>query len=170
MADQWGRPKLSNFGTASAAMFVVATFLALPAAAVTTGQVPCAEPTQATLQVSVATLVTKNVNHEVLTVTTVSRVEETDDSASLLAPLAEAAIREVFGEAERTSPDDVSNAQLIKAILTPPMAGVDSKTESATDTQSNPEPEPAIGMKTRLPGISDDDLSLYKKRMFRRDI
>jgi len=171
MVDRRGRPKQSSSGTASAAMLVVATFFALPAAAVTTGQVPCAEPTQATLQVSVATLVAKATNHETLVTIDdlpLSRAEETPDSASFLAPRAEAAIREIFGEAERLSPE-VSNTQLINAVLTPPMAGIDSKTESVNGTESSPEPEPATDMKTRLPGISED-LSLYKRRMFRRDI
>ncbi len=62
--------------------------------------------------------------------------------ARLLAPRAEAAIEEVF----RT----------------------DSVTDLTKRDASRSEAEPA--METRLPGVSDDDQSQYKKQMYRRDI
>lgn len=44
----------------------------------------------------------------------------------------------------------------------------DSLIDFAKREDDRPESQPAL--ETRLPGVSDDDQSLYKKRMYRRDI
>ena len=67
-------------------------------------------------------------------------------STSLLAPRAEAAIRDVFSESDSASIDS-SNAALPKAMLTPPMAGTESKPQTTTDEDGE---EPVSGMNTKL--------------------
>ena len=73
---------------------------------------------------------------------------ESVSSASLLAPRAEAAIRDAFEDSD------------LSAELPP------SETTVKSDTQVFPIRE----MNTKLPGISDVASSRYKKQMFRRDI
>jgi hypothetical protein len=82
-----------------------------------------------------------------------------------LAPRAEAAIRDAFEESDRFSIDS-PDVNASRAVLAPPMAGMDSKADTTDDNGE----EPVSGMNTKLPGVSDDLSSRYKKQMFRRDI
>ena len=139
-----------NFA-ASAALLVLLGTLATPALAATTVQLPCPTTTAAaTLNVQVdqlaATLVSLNTTAE-------AETDETNDSdistsQHLLAPLAEAAIKDAFERSE--------------AVVT--TAKPDVATEDHKEANSD------SGMNTRLPGISDTDFSRYKKQMYRRDI
>jgi len=161
MADRHSTPKQHKTFAANAALFVVAAMFAAPALATTKSQVPCSDATAADLETPVQVLITEVVNHDI----PVSSIN-TDTSTSILAPRAEAAIRNAFEESDIAS-SDTSGLDLTNALLAPPMAGTDTKTES-TDDEKQPEPE--SGMNTKLPGVSDDDSSRYKKQMYRRDI
>jgi hypothetical protein len=89
-------------------------------------------------------------------------------TSSILAPLAEAAIREAFKE-----PDNAreTGASLPKAAVVAPMAGAESgPVESSNDDDSAEGSGPVPEINTRLPGVSDEVLSRYKKQMYRRDI
>ncbi|MCJ7590385.1 MAG: hypothetical protein MUO51_03435 [Woeseiaceae bacterium] len=114
----------------------------------------------ANLEIPVPSLVTQQVSNDVPA-----------SSMSLLAPRAEAAIREAFNEGDSAANSPASN--LTKATLAPPMAGTAAKpiaTSSDDDDNSNTSVGPVLEMNARLPGVSDDTLSRYKKQMYRRDI
>jgi hypothetical protein len=83
----------------------------------------------------------------------------------LLAPRAEEAIREAFKEVDSATLHS-SDTDLSDAALTPPMAGAESKAETVEAENKGV----VSGMNTKLPGVSDDAMSRYKKQMFRRDI
>ncbi len=87
--------------------------------------------------------------------------------ARFLVPRAEAAIRDAFKVAPSVSESspDFDSAQ---TIASPPMAEAKSPADAAgiDDGQT----ETPHGMKTRLPGVSEKDLLLYKKQMYRKDI
>ena len=166
MADVSTKPSQAKFLAADAAIFVLSVCFALPALAATTGQIPCSETEQANLDVAFAALVAKNVTHEVLVkpIDDDASAEQTEiaSSNSLLGSRAEAAIREVFKER------DNAGVELTTAVATPPMAGTDSQSDITANDEDGAEAD--TGMNIRLPGVSDDDLSQYKKQMFRRDI
>lgn len=84
-----------------------------------------------------------------------------------LAPRAAAAIRDAFRVAQSVSESspDVASAQ---TIATPPMAEAKPSAD-ATDVDDSQTDTP-LGMNTRLPGVSEKDLLLYKKQMYRKDI
>lgn len=87
--------------------------------------------------------------------------------ALFLVPSAEAAIREAFAvtqSAAENSPDEES----AQTVATSPMA----KTKSAADATdiNESQTEAPLGMNTRLPGVSEKDLLLFKKQMYRKDI
>ena len=154
---------------ASAALFVLAAIFAAPALAATSSRIPCSEAVEATLNVAVNTLITETVGHNS---PAPSIIDETGldessviSSASLLAPRAEEAIREAFEEIDSAELGS-SNTALPDAKLRLPIVGTESKAES---TQTD-DKEVVSGMNTKLPGISDEDMTRYKKQMFRRDI
>ena len=160
MFDRRSKPYQQNTFAAGAALLVMAGFFAAPALAATSAQIPCPD---ATLDVPVHVLVTELVNQNIPAASiadneAIATIEITS-SYSLLAPRAEAAIRNAF---------DSSNAELTGVVHTPPMAGTDAKSEPASHDDERAETDPV--MNTRLPGISDDDFLRYKKQMYRRDI
>ena len=139
-----------NFA-ASAALLVLLGTLAPPANAASTAQLPCPASDAATLNVQVdqlaATLVSLNTAAAAVT------DDDTDDSnistsQHLLAPLAEAAIKDAFERSE--------------AVVTSSKPDVSAEDHKETNSDSD--------MNTRLPGISDAEFSRYKKQMYRRDI
>lgn len=170
MADRHTLPKRQKTFAANAAFFVMAAIFAVPALAATSSRIPCSEADVATLNVPVNTLITTIVSHDfpaIATMDDAARDEiETVSSASLLAPRAEAAIRDAFKEIDSAAIEP-SDAELAKAVLRRSMAGTDSTVETTDDDDRQ---EPVSGMNTKLPGISDDASSRYKKQMFRRDI
>lgn len=87
--------------------------------------------------------------------------------AMLLAPRAEAAIREAF-EVTQSAAENSPDEESAQTVATSPMA----KTKSAADATdiNESQTEAPLGMNTRLPGVSEEDLLLYKKQMFRKDI
>lgn len=158
MFDRRSKPKQQSTFAASAALFVLTGFCTAPALAATSARLDCPEEaTKATLDAPVHILTTELVSHsdpaepnaddeaiaEIVVI-------ESAASTSLLAPRAAAAIRDAF-----------------KMSHTPPMAGTDAKPEPATEDEST---GPDSGMNTKLPGVSDEDFSRYKKQMYRRDI
>jgi hypothetical protein len=153
---------------ASAALVTMAAFLAAPAVAATTPRIHCPETDEATLQVQIEELTAVLVNNEISLITRTALEEiNVATSATVLAPLAEAAIRDAFlgiDSAKLESPA-ITTA---KTRVSAPMAGTDSKVESSTEIR--PEVAPVSGMNTKLPGISDDEFARYKKQMYRRDI
>ncbi len=163
MFDRRSKPYQQNTFAAGAALLVMAGFFAAPALAATSAQIPCPDATEATLDVPVHVLVAEFVNQNVpaasITDDEAIAAIEITASYSLLAPRAEAAIRNAF---------DSSNAEVTGVAHTPPMAGTDAKSEPASHDDERAETDPV--MNTRLPGISDDDFLRYKKQMYRRDI
>jgi hypothetical protein len=127
----------------NAVLVAVVAICSAPALAATTSRIPCSEAVEATLTVLVDDLIAEVVSHDVPapSINDARAIDEIEvvSSTSLLAPRAEAAIRDAFDESDRIS--------------------IDSLVE-----------EPVSGMKTKLPGTSDDDLSRYRKQMYRRDI
>jgi len=152
------RPKQQNTFAASAVLVVLAGICTAPALAATSARLDCPEEaTRATLVVPADFLTTvlvsrsnpAELNADEQDIANID-AGKTSSSASLLAPRAAAAIRAAF-----------------KLSHTPPMAGTDAKPETATDAEST---VPDSGMNTELPGVSDEDLTRYKKQMYRRDI
>lgn len=158
MFDRRSTARQQNTFAAGAALLLVAGIFTAPALAATTAQLPCLDATDATLEVPVQVLVPEFVNNNVPAVSisddeTISEIEEIEitSSSSLLAPRAEAAIRNAF-----------------KTSSTAPMAGTEAKPEPVSGDEERSESD--LRMNTRLPGISDDDFLRYKKQMYRRDI
>jgi hypothetical protein len=170
MADRQTAPKQEKTLAAKAALFVLAAIVAAPALATTSSRIPCSEAIEATLNVPVNALITASVSHDIPTPSSKEKpsIDEITvvSAASLLAPRAEAAIRDAFEESDRLSIDS-PDANVSRAVLAPPMAGTESKADTTDD---NGEGGPVSGMNTRLPGVSDDLSSRYKMQMFRRDI
>ena len=154
-----------------ATVVTVLGMLTAPALAAPSVQIPCPEASAATLHVSDTTLATKFVNHNApaasMSEVATDKKLEVSASSSLLAPRAVAAIRDAFGAGE-DKPLTSSQPELAKAILALPVTGADSKTEQADESVDTSGSD--VGMNAKLPGISDEDLSRYKKRMYRRDI
>ena len=90
----------------------------------------------------------------------------------VLAPRAEAAIREafkaVYGVSAANNLSESGMAESAEAAPVPPLA----KAKSSADASSvdHRRAETPLGMNTRLPGVSEKDLLLYKKQMYRKDI
>jgi|GEM_PF-1323315 len=151
-----------NTFAAAAALLVVTGALGAPALAATSDPLPCRAATEATLHVQVETLTTEVVSHN-LPATTIgensapaaSALEEMEvsSSSSLLAPRAVAAIKDAFSDGEERT---ISSAS--------------AKTQPEPIVEDDELQESEIGMKPKLPGVSDDDLSRHKKQMYRRDI
>jgi len=163
MARRHIRPNRQKTVAANTAIFVLTAIFATPALAATASQLPCKDASKATLEVSDTVLIAAVTNHDVQASTIVRDVSadqvETISSASLLAPRAEAAIRDAFKASEVVQQSTTVSA---------PMAGTDTKTEaeSADDDRRVPD----SGLNTKLPGISDDAFLRHKKQMYRRDI
>jgi hypothetical protein len=168
MADRQSLPERQNPYVANAALAVIAAIFTVPALASTATQIPCPEVSEATLEVPAEALVAKVVSHNIPASEIISSEEiKVISSKSLLVPRAAAAARDAFEETDRAD-SDVVDATLTNAVLTPPMAGTKSKQDSVRDSDAGPESD--SGMNTKLPGISDDNSSRYKKQMYRRDI
>lgn len=175
MAHRQSSPKQQKTFAANAAFLLTAAILSAPAFAATTSSIPCADVSDATLEVSANALVAVAVNHDVPAVpansdTPVDDIEAVS-SASLLAPRAEAAIREAFKESERLSEDSSSESgepMFRNSALTQPMVGAGSQPHTVIN--SNTGATPVREMNTKLPGVSDVASTRYKKQMFRRDI
>jgi hypothetical protein len=168
MAHRRSTPKQQKTFAANAAFLLTAAILSAPAFAATTSSIPCADVSEATLEVSASALVAVRVNHDVPanSDTPVDDIE-TVSSASLLAPRAEAAIRDAFKESVRVSSDS-EEPMFRNSALAQPMVGAGSKPHTVIN--SNTGTAPAREMNTKLPGVSDVASSRYKKQMFRRDI
>ena len=158
MFDQRSSANQQSILAAGTALVLLAGIFAAPALAATQAQLPCLEATEATLDVPALVLVTKFVNNQVPAASfpddeTISEIAEIGfaSSSSLLAPRAEAAIRDAFS-----------------ATNTEPMAGTKAKPEDDSDDDENADME--MEMNAKLPGVSDDDFLRYKKQMYRRDI
>jgi len=74
----------------------------------------------------------------------------------VLAPRAEAAIREAF------------KAESTEATPVPPLAKAKPSADASNVDHSRA--ETPLGMNTRLPGVSEKDMVLFKKQMYRKDI
>ncbi len=140
------------------ALSLMAAIFCAPALAATSSRIPCNEVAVANLEIPVRSLVTQLTSNDVPA-----------SSTSLLVPRAEAAIREAFKEGDSALESPATN--LTKATLAPPMAGTEAKPIATSgDDDDNSSVGPVREMNARLPGVSDDTLSRYKKQMYRRDI
>lgn len=171
MTDRHSRPCTAKSLVAKAAVFASAVLLGAPALASNISDKDCPKSEQATLSVAVTELNANTVSHDVALIPEVKTEAfhslDPVHKTGLLVPRAEAAIREAFDESEPLATEAV-DVDLIKTVLRAPMAGTESESESgvATDVSHEPQPE----MKTQLPGVTENDLSNFKKEMFRRDI
>ena len=170
MAERRYSPKQPKSFAADAAIFLSAALFSLPALASNSTPIPCPLSVQATLKVSPDELVATTVSHDVSYVVAgkapAAKSQDIANPVSLLAPRAEAAIREAFRDGE-TAPAHTRVSEQITTIVTTPMAGTEAEIDAS---EKDAKIETPSGMTTRLPGVSDDDLSRFKKQMFRRDI
>ena len=171
MTEGRAKPYPAKNLAANAAVFASVILLGAPALASTISDKACPKSEQATLSVADTQLNANNISHHVtlvpITNSDSSRSVEANSKTSLLAPRAEAAIREAFSDSESPSAKAV-DVELIKTVLRAPMVGTNSESDTAVTTDGSVEPLPEI--KTQLPGVSDSELSHFKKQMFRRDI
>jgi hypothetical protein len=158
MADRRTQPQRQSSIVATAAFFLAIAMID-PALAASDKQIPCPNDTLAAdLDVSVEALVTILASNDI-----------SGPSTSLLAPLAEAAIREAFKEAD--SALRLPETNFIKAGVSPSLVEAEaSPVVSPGDENATSTAGPVPDMNTRLPGVSDEALSRYKKQMYRRDI
>lgn len=158
MADRRTQPQQQSSIVATAAFLLVFAMVDLALAA-SDKQFPC--PNEALVAepvVSIQALVTHLASNDI-----------SGPSTSLLAPLAEAAIRDAFNEAD--SALELPETNFIKAATSPTLAETEtSPVVSPGNGGSTSSAGPLPGMNTRLPGVSDEALSRYKKQMYRRDI
>ncbi|MCH9693862.1 MAG: hypothetical protein K0U72_05075 [Gammaproteobacteria bacterium] len=154
---------------ASAAGFVLLA-ISLPALGASSNKLLCDEEEEANLDVPVEKLTAIVVDHDVILSTVKDIAIEAADRqqvvSRLLAPRAEAAIRDAFGESDLE--DEHPAPDLSSSVLSRPVAGVD--TAVVPENNESPQEDPVSGMNTQLPGVSEDDLSRFKKQMYRRDI
>jgi hypothetical protein len=140
------------------ALCLIAAVLSAPAIAAPSRWVPCSEVAQANLEVPVRALIIQRVSNDVPV-----------SSMSFLAPRAEAAIRDAFRKSDSALAPATIN--LAKATPGTPMTEAESKPIASTnEDDSDNSVGPIRELNTRLPGVSDDTLSRYKKQMYRRDI
>lgn len=172
MAQRRHTPKQTKSIAAEAAIVVTAAIFSLPALATNQSSIPCPKSERATLSVPKTELTASKVSHDIAytaadKATVVVRTKLANP-ASLLAPRAEAAIREAFEDSSKESASPAPAGTFLKtSTVTPPMVDIDTGNDAVIDeTETSPE----SGMNTRLPGVSDADLSRFKKQMFRRDI
>lgn len=156
-------PKHQQTIAAGAATFVTVAILGAPAFAATHSSTPCISNDDATLEVTDSSLVAEAVSHDVPQHSSDNEAPadnvEIVSSSSLLAPHAEAAIREAFAE---------SNADTDPEALTEQETNTQIKAHTTVDT--NDRAAPVRDMTTKLPGVSETARSRYRKQMFRRDI
>lgn len=176
MAHRPSTPKQQRTFAANAAFLVTAAVLSAPAFAATSRSIPCDDIPEATLEVPAKALVAEAISHDMPVAATLASVPgdvvgniESIPSASLLAPRAEAAIRDAFEDSEAVSELQSSeDTEFSDSILTGPVVGTKSKSHTTVNSDSGTLP---VGeMNTKLPGVSDVASSRYKKQMFRRDI
>ena len=148
MAVRQLEPGKFSSRAASAALFVMASCFALPAAGATPHQTLCPEADSPNLEVPVEALTTETVNHDL----SISEIDEHEPAADvaeartqILEPRARTAIQEAFSEIEVVS-DDVEADEVADEEVAPPV------------------------INTRLPGISEERMDRYKRQMYRRDI
>lgn len=179
MAHRQSTPKQQRTFAANAAFLVTAAILSAPAFAATSYSIPCSDISEANLEVTEKALVAEEVSHDVPVVAAMAPTPgnvpvediESVSSASLLAPRAEAAIRDAFKESDRSSELQLSalrDGRFADSELARPISGAKSK--SHTTVNSDAQILPIRDMNTKLPGVSDVASSRYKKQMFRRDI
>lgn len=102
----------------------------------------CSETHDATLEVSEIELIASLVNHEMESQNATDKVD-TLAADHLLRPRAAATIREVFADG-------------------------DDEAEQSEAAQT--EADETVIMNTRVPGYSDDELTRFKRQMYRKDI
>lgn len=158
MADRRTQPQHQSSIVATAAFFLLVAVFDLALAA-SDKQFPCPnEALAADPDISVQVLVTHLASNDI-----------SGPSTSLLAPLAEAAIREAFNEVD--SALELPDSRFTKAAVTPSLVDADANPLVPPDDEnSTTNTGPVPDMNTRLPGVSDEALSRYKKQMYRRDI
>jgi hypothetical protein len=158
MTDRRTQPQQQSSIVATAAFFLVIV-MADPALAASGKQLPCPNDVLVSdLEFSVQALVTDLASNDI-----------SGPSTSLLAPLAEAAIREAFDESD--SALKLPETNFIKAAVSPSLAEAEVNPAVSPDNEkSTSNAGPVPDMNTRLPGVSDGALSRYRKQMYRRDI
>ena len=169
MADRNSGLRTQKTLAATAASLVLFA-ISVPALGASSNKLHCDEESDANLDVPVEKLAAILVDHDVI----LNAIENVTIEASdpklvvsrLLAPRAEAAIRDAFGESALE--DEHPGPDLSNSILSRPVAGVEPS--AVPENNETPQEEPAQGMNTQLPGVSEDDLSRFKKQMYRRDI
>ncbi len=170
MAERRISPKQPKSFAANAAIFLTAALFSLPALASSSTPIPCLLSDQATLKALPDELVATTVSHDISYVAPdkapAPKTSDIANPVSPLAPRAEAAIRAAFRDGESVV-SRTSVSELIRTVVTTPMAGAESEID---ERENDAKIETPSGMTTRLPGVSDDDLSRFKKQMFRRDI
>ncbi len=147
-----------------AVALAVGVLLAGPVNAANSVYSHCSEAGQANLHIQVSALVARPVSHSAAERTSTDPLS-IDAASSLLAPRAEAAIRDAFSDEDSK---EAIRTNLIKAALAAPVAGTKMKAVTKPDKEQTDVPNQS--MNAKLPGVSDDDLSRYKKQMYRRDI
>lgn len=171
MFDRHDKPTgVANFAVV-VAVSLMGGALSSSAVAATSGHIPCSELTEATLNIPDNVFVTELVNSEEVVLPIGSESPKSDvevaASSTLLGPRAEEAIRNAFLERDAAAIEAVSK-EVSSSLVTPPMAGTDSQSDASSESQEDDSNNSE--MNAKLPGISDDDLSRYKKQMYRRDI
>lgn len=168
---------------AMTALALLATLQGAPSYAALPDALQCDESFEATLRISTEDLIARVTNHELPSDLLNRNALVTDDDElnspfNLLAPRAAAAIREVFldmPEFHELAAEELASkihdtrlpALAIKAQMeTIPESELKEQTDRITDDRSGNENR----MNAQLPGVSNDDLSRYKKQMYRRDI
>ncbi len=136
-----GRPDVPKQGKTAIALGLL--LFAAPVLAAPDHDILCEDHHQATLEIAATELVVSPVSHEP---ETAAAVDETQPVSAdrLLRPRFDATVREIFAD-----DDDETEVEA-------------EETESVTE-------DPAV-LRIRVPGVSDEDLVRYKRRMFRRDI
>ncbi len=137
-----GRPETPKQGntTATLALLLLMSGFAGPAAAAPDHNILCDDQHEATLDISAAELAAKPVSHELEAQK--NKEAETVSADQLLKPRFDATVREIFAE--------------------------DEESEELQETEAEAE-DPAT-LRIRVPGVSDEELVRFKRKMYRRDI
>lgn len=151
--------------------FALAVCGTTPALASTPATLKCKQVAAADLHVPNSELAPRMVSHEisVTDIDATSAAMELNELAPerLLAPQAEQAIRDAFDD-NQNERRTLLRQPLFQKISSAPLVETDDELSDEADQEDVEETAPS--MNTRLPGISDADLLLYKKQMYRRDI
>ena len=174
MAKRRSMPHRCKSFAAPAAMLLLGAVYAAPVVAASTVALQCDQDYQASLLIRVDDLTVRVVNHDLpatlLNQSPVSPEIDIASSTEFLAPRAAAAIRDAF------SADDNSLLQskgtkltlvTVKPLISPILR---SDTKRDLNEPDEEQVDSAKVMNARLPGVSENDLSRFKKRMYRRDI